>query len=382
MKRIIALLLLIVLTLSAIPGPAEEAMYLRQIPLENYQFELALTRESYPEIRITPHNVYSLFSDNSVAMAEPLFLCFPLPGEATADKFDTNQVHCTDDVHMIRYSYEVKESDSWEEFLNLTETENDIVLDEDGMAAYVVPEKREAYGMIATEKFGRSSKLVIGITLDAPARDTPEAQIISALTEAITEELKRVRSEMVYETYDPYWNLGEYAGVRLLDYHDPEYMFRMELPRQLPHTLPDGTVRQAGLIVTEFHSDCVSGVYDFGGGNYIDVRVELTSIPFAVYKLEDQDPDARKVMLDSGKTCYICTSRLTEEGEAFMIYAAMPLERFKFDEPCWLEIDLTADGRLIRWGSLGEALSAVLLFEDYGEMNAADDPYVPAARQE
>ena len=88
MKRIIALLLT-VLMLSAIPGLAEETMCLRQIPLENYRFDLALTRESYPEIRITPHNVYGLFSDNSVAMAEPLFLCFSLPGEATADEFDT-----------------------------------------------------------------------------------------------------------------------------------------------------------------------------------------------------------------------------------------------------------------------------------------------------
>ncbi len=382
MKRIISLLLT-VLMLSAIPGLAEETMCLRQIPLENYRFDLALTRESYPEIRITPHNVYGLFSDNSVAMAEPLFLCFSLPGEATADEFDTDSVHCTDDVNMIRYSYKVKESDSWEEFLNLAETENDIVLDEDGMAAYVVPEEREAYGMLATEKFGRSSKMVIGITLDAPDRHTPEAQIVSALTEAITEELKRVRSEMVYEMYDPYWNLGEYAGLRLLDYHDPEYMFRLELPRQLTHTLPDGTVVQAGLIVTGFYNDKITGVYDFGGGEYVEFSVELDVIAFAKYLLEkEKDPDAREVMLDSGITCYICPGGLTEEGKAFMIYACIPLNRIKFDEPCWLEINLTANGRRVRWYSLGEALSSVLLFSDYEEMNAADDPYVPAARQE
>ena len=374
MKKILALLLILAL-LPVVPALADGSGYIRQLPVYKYIGTPLIDRGSYPEVRIAPGYVFEYF--RSYDPAEPVFLCFPGPDGAQVDDFEVDSAHYLDETNLIQYSYRVKSSDSWEEFINEARSDAYILMDgSDGMAAYIDPERLRAYGMLAAREFGKSSKLVISITLDALSTKMPLDTIITALTEAILRETARVKAQMHYETYETYWNSGDdYAGVKFLEAYDYNFLFRLTFPR-LPLIGDDGTSRYTGLIVTEMRYGKLEGVYNYGGGQYIQVTIALETYSFALTKIGENDADAREITLPNGDTWYIYMSGLTERGSSGYVHASFPLGRKdKYDNMYYLNILL--DGEGIGWNGFDDLTekASSLFYTDLGIMDPEDDPY-------
>ena len=377
MKKTVALLLALVLLL-AVPACAED-LYLRELPQYTYVNEKLLTWESYPEVRIAPYSAYNLFS--SYNPVEPMFLCFPGPDGALANEFDVDFVTYLDESNAIQYNYQMRASDSFEEFVNKAAADEYILLDgSDGVAIYLDPDRNSAYGMLAAKEFDKSAKLVIRITLDALSSKMPLDTRVQALVEAIVPEVARVSKQMRYEVMDPFWSYNQFVGVELLDEDDFDTMLMVDFP---PMTLDygDGSQQTESMIVTKMRFGELTGYYNFGEGVYLQVDIAKDDAPFALYKLEEEkSEDAQVVTLANGSTWYIFMSGLTENGEASSCYAATPLGYAnRYDKENYLTIHFS--GNNLCWGSVDDLLEDLALFDaSYALLSAGDDPYVPSEK--
>ncbi len=374
MKKILALLAALML-LATVPAFAEEPIYLRQLPQYTYSSELLVNPEAYPEICISPIGIYSLFKAREPA--EPVFLCFPAPAGAMPNEFDMDDATYLDVDNAIQYNYQVTSSASYEEFINKAEQDEYILRDgADSMAAYIEPDKLWAYGMIGTREFGKSSKLIISMKLDALSTKMPLEQRVSALTTAIETELDRVKAAMHYETKTPFWSADRFVGVKLLDEDDYGYQLKFDFP-VLVCNYSDGSSREAQAMVSGLKYGKLSAVYNFGGGNYVQMEVGMDSNPYPEYKMEQNDPDAQRVTLDSGNTWTIYMSGLTERQQSNYVYASLPLgHNSRYGGEYYLTVHMDANN--IYWTSVEDFLGDVALYDTaYTVMNFADDPYVP-----
>ncbi len=379
MKKLVALVLALLMLLSVtVIAQAEEELYLRQLPQYAYYSESILTWESYPEIRVAPYYAYQFFSNSSYSRVDPIFLCFPLPDGASVNNFETDYVHLLDPTNSIQYAYQVKTSDSWEEFLNKAEQDDYIVMDDSGVkAAYINPGSRCAYGMIGTKEFGKSSKLLITINLDYLTSRMPQETIVTDLTEAITAEVNRVYSQMHYETFSPFWNNGEYKGMKILDDYDFEYMLKVDFP-SLVCAFSDGSTVESSLIVTQFNYDTLYGVHDFGNGVYIQTQIKMGTYSYAVNKVGEEDPDAAVVTQDDGTEWYLYLSNLSKNGYASTVYAATPLNHTSSGgKTYYLTFQFSGTGLV--WNGYDDAISDLALFT-FEEVDPSSDPYVPTER--
>ena len=380
MKKLAALLLSLLMLLTVVSALAEDGLYLRQLPQYTYSSDTLLTPESYPEVRLNPNSAYKFFTDYSPA--EPVFVCFPGPGgDALVNDFDVDSVTYLDPTNAIQYNYTVHSSASWEEFVNQAEEDEYILADGgDGIAAYIEPANLRAYGMVATKEFGKSSKLVITMKLDALSSKMPQNTIIDALTTAILPEVTRVKEQMHYETLAPFWSDGRFAGAKLLESRDFSFLLKLPFPIQTLH-YSDGTAKDIGLTVTRLRYGSLYGVYNFGDGNYIDVEISLDTNPYPLYKMKESDPDAKEAAFSNGMLCYLYLSQLTERGKTSYAYCSIPLglkDRYDYD----LYLSIHMDGENIEWGSVEDFLGDLEPFTAFEIVNPEDDPYVPAAAPE
>lgn len=365
MKKIAALLAALLLIPGA-AGFAEGERYTRFLPRDEKYKVMPVSRESYPEIRITPHLSESRFFGD-YEPADPLFLCIPLPEDALADTFDFNSAHLVDPVHSIQYNYQVNQSDSWEEFLNLADDDRHIILDgSDGLAAYIAPEEKTAYGMIAAKPFGKSAKLVISLTLDGAETDaTPYA-----LEQAIIGELERVRSAMVFEIYDPFWNWDDYDGVILRDEYDENYTLKVRFPK-MEQIIGSGPAKKAGVIVTGIRWNRVSSIYDFLDGDYIQLQLRMEAGAYARSKIREGNPDAREITLDSGKTWDVYLHKAMDGEKINIAYADVRLDHTMPDgDPYYLTAEIQISGNASM--SEEDLIRFLVLLDDF-EVNPAEN---------
>ena len=374
MKKIIALLLALLL-FASVSASAEEGIYVRQLPQYKYILEFLLTPESYPEVCLSPYSTYKFFT--SYNPVEPMFLCFPGPANAMVNDFDTDFVSYLDTENEIQYSYQLMESDSYEEFVNKAPQDEYLLMDgSDGAAAYIDPDSLRARGMIGTKEFGKSSKLVFSVKLDNLNSRTPLETRVQALTEAIEAEVNRIRTSMRIETRAPFWSDGRYAGVKLLDPDDYSYMLKFTFP-VFSCTFDDG-VKEALPMVVSLRYNELKAVYNFGDGCYATMGVKLDDNPFPLYQMEKQEPDALKVTLENGSEWNIYMSGLTENGKTSYTYASKALgHKSKYDKDYYLTVHMDLDR--MSWSSMEEYLKDVTMFDaSYEILNAEEDPYVPA----
>lgn len=375
MKRLLALLLTLALML-ATSAFAEGETYLRQLPQYNYVNTALLTEESYPEVCLSPYYPFRYFGSNA---AEPLFLCFPSPAGAAADSFSSMSASYLDVDNGIQYSYEVDESNSFEEFINKADKDEWILMDgSDGAAAVIFPDSRRARAMIATKEFGKSSKLRIGIVLDNLSSRMPEETRVTALTDAILAEVERVRGAMRYETRAPYWSAGKYAGAKLLSYDDFDYMLKVDFPTLTCATADKGDL-QADMILTGMrYSKSIEGVYSFAENTYLEVELEFSDYSYPVYQLSEKDEAALEMQGSDGRTWYVYLNWY--DDRAIAGYASALLDYGQnHDEQRYLTVHLSGSGSGIHWTSNEDFLADAEMFA-FSEMKAADDPYVPAEK--
>ena len=371
MKKVIALLLAAILLLAA-SAFADELPYIWQLPQYNYVRTTLMTEESYPEVRLMPTYPFMLFTSNP---AEPLFLCFPGPEGAAAADFDSYSAHYLDVDNLIAYTYIEDESNSFEEFLNKAPADDCILLDgSDGTAAYIEPEDGYAYGMIATKELGKSAKLRIIVRLDKLDSKMPLDTRVDSLSAAILAEVARVRSQMRYELYDPYWSYNQYAGIKFLDY-DFQKLCCIDFPAA-ELTYEDGSVKSAPFLVTQVDGTQMKGAYAFGDGVYIEVEVNCDTYSYAMTNLEEQNPDACVVTLANGSEWTFYASNSHEDGTIYSWYASRAIEGL-MDDDRQMYLTVHMSGNRLQWADINDCMTDVAKWDaGMWVVDPAEDPYV------
>jgi len=377
MKKVAVLFLAFLLALSlAMPCIAEGAAYIRTLPQYTYISSRLLTDETCPEIRIFPEYAYTLFSD--YGDAEPVFLCIPIMDGAKASSIRSYEVACLDPDKAIQVQYMVRESDSFEEFVNEAEADEYIMRDgSDGTAAFIKPERGQAFGMIATRELGKSAKLIISMGLDYLDSKMPLETRVQALTEAILAEVDRVSAAMHYETMAPYWSAGMFAGMKLLD---DSFASLVEMDFQpITVTTKDGeALSDIPFIPTEVDDTKVEGIYAGSKGNYVEAEFSFDTNPFPAYQLEQQEEGASREKLQNGDECLLYVSEY--DGEIGHWYASFPLKGLQDnDKQVYMTVHMT--GNRVTWKDTAECLAIAEGFALACKVvPVEEDPYVPQER--
>ena len=376
MKKLIALVL--VLMLMAAAACAEGLPYIRQ--LEQYQYinTALLTEESYPEACL-----YTWYAGYYFGTSDHEALCLVFPGPAGANpvSFDSESVHYLDVENLIQYDYNLEQSDSFEEFLNKAEDDQYILLEGDGgVAAYIDPSDYggNAYGLIATKDFGKSSKLWIRISLDKLDRKMPIEDRISALSDAILAEVQRVKDSMHTEVRAPFWSAGKFGGIKLLD-NDFTKLVKLDFPA-LQASFKDTAALQAdNLIVTSLRYGKMEGIYDFGDGHTIEIEFGMDSYSYPVYQLEnDNNPDVKKLKLDNGSEWYFFASNTNDDGSIFAWYGSKAVEGMTdhYDKQIYLNFRFSGSYGIV-WPDEEACRQILALYDPLITIsNPKDDPYV------
>lgn len=327
MKKCIALVLILLMLASA--ALAEDLPYIRQVEQYEYMNTALLTPESYPEVCL--YGWYAEYYFSGGEGHEPMCLVFPGPEGASPCAFRTDMAHYLDVDNLIQYDYALQQSNSYEEFLNRSESEEYIILDgSDGVAAYIDPSDYGpcACGLIAADDFGKSAKLWICITMDKLDRKLPQEQRVQALTDAITAEVERVHAQMHTEIRAPYWSYGKYAGVKLLD-QDFTRLVTFTFP-VLESRFADSDAMQAALTPTSLEYGKLEGIYGYDGGHDVEIDFDIDSYAAPVYKMENEDgADVKKLALENGAEWYFYASNTNDDGSVYAWYASKAIDGLK-----------------------------------------------------
>ena len=370
MKKALALVLVLLFTVSGCA--LADGVWMRQLPQYVYTNAVLMSPESYPEVRLTTQSIYEFF--NTYDPVTPTFLCFPGPENAYPENFDLDYVHYLDVDNHIQYSYQVFESNSFEEFLNKAESDDYILLDgEDDVAVRIAPEEFRVYGMIATREFGRSSKLIFQIKMDQLDSKMPADTIISSLSEIGLKEAGRIQAALRYETYPDMSAFNNYDGIKMLHTNDFDYLLKVAFPQ---FTVGNVT---ATPFVYKYMYDELEICYDLGEGRYAQVNYAIDDNPYPIYRMENDDPDAQEITLSDGSTWYIFMNGLSEYGKSTYVYASTPIGHQSYwgnDEFLTIHIDLEK----LEWPNVEEFIADLenLYMGSFEAVSASSDPYVPS----
>ncbi len=214
MKKIFALLIVAALMLSLMPGAFAEAPVVGSLKAEQQTIRgnSSWTRESYPEIWITP--VYSeyIVEGKDAEKYPAKFLRFaPVEGFSPME-FSADYASFINFDTLAQFSYQAMDRASFELFLEKAEKENTLSDGSDGVAIYVIPDGRRGRALIdLKEQFGGTAKLYIEV-YDHTGDLTGEQ-----LGESVQAEAQRVMSTMKVEDLNGYWSKGVYSSVTLYD---------------------------------------------------------------------------------------------------------------------------------------------------------------------
>ena len=371
MKKTLALLLMLMLALPLAAG-AEDAGYIRQLPQNIYINTNLIAEESYPEVCLTTASVYRVFGKNEQL---PLYLCFPNPEGALAGRFEDDYAHFLDCENKIQYSYQLRSSDSYEEFINKADKDEYILLDgTDKTAAYISPSRDSAYGMIGVTEFGKSAKLRITVVLDSFGYRTPDENKVKPLSEIILAEVARVKAAMRIETKGTYWNLGVFRGIKMLNESDHTGMLKIDFPI----LVENGITPQ--MAVTDLHDNDIDVICFYEPGNYTKLSIDLESYSYAANMLKDDTKDCYKVSLSNGSEwiVYFCNRQEDDTSSYVHISKAImdPIVTSDPERPLYFNVLLDGEGA-VKW-TQDEVAAMLPLFDACCTvMKAADDPYVP-----
>ena len=381
MKKLVALILMLALLLG-VSAWAEELPYVRELEQYGYFGATLLSEESYPQVCLMAS--YPFWYFNSMGN-EPVFLCFPGPSDAAPASFDSYWANYLNMDDMIVYSYEVHESDSFEEFLNKCENDDYIVMDgTDGMAAYIDPSDYNftAYGMLYAKDFGKSAKLVIRIRLNSLDKKMPLERRVNALTEAITNEVQRVQASMHAETVAPYWSTGKFAGAKMLD-DNFDRLYTFEFTDLTARVRATGKTATAPFTLTKVDAADIDGIYGFGDGAYAEVEYSLETYSYPYYKLDEKDPQAERVTLENGGEWLFYSGNRNDDGSFYAWYASKVLPDYVDGSGNQYYFNLQFSGSGVEWADMDACVAIMAAYDDMLRYVApTDDPYVAPERPE
>ena len=305
MKKLL-ILLLIVCTAAAGAVRAEEGIWIEETPLTAFLTSERLDREIYPEIRLNPNrdafpNGF-LYQEPSLFYGDivPEFICFSAPDNTFLTEFTLDRADYIDPEKEIHYSYTSYAGSLWQMNSPRPEEEDCVPVDGvDGKTVFLYPDRNWAYGLIDTPEYSETSRLAIWLWMGRMDPDLSRDEKLAILRDAIIPEVDRVKAELRYETFDPFWNNGEFAGCRYCNTNFPDQPLTIAFPA-LKMKNADGTEKEERMILTE-KTASTNGVYWFGGDICLETRTAVFGREPLISLIKPGDKNTLEITVSSGR---------------------------------------------------------------------------------
>lgn len=294
MKKMLAMFMVVAMMMCAMSSVLAEAPSAGSlnVVMQKIRGNEAWTKESYPEVWITPGYAEYIITQKDPEKYPANFIRFAPPEGCMPMSFDVDEAEFVNFDTLVSYSYQAVDRASYELFLEKADKENILLDGADGVAMYIIPDNRRAASMISTPDFGETSKLIIWLydhTGDLKADE---------LTKLIQDETKRVQEAMQIEKLDKFWSQGVFNDVEVFDdYYDVSIhvnakdltLTRLN-PDQLYSTVSvDGEAEEVEISVSTFtyEDDCTEATLA-DGTPYSLHTMDYFSFAFFPVKTVDQ----------------------------------------------------------------------------------------------
>lgn len=372
MKKVLSLLAIVMLLMPMAGAMAETPMTIRYLPSPSkYSMAEYLPLEVYPEVCLIPYNAYESFGDKYNGLS---FLCFPSPEGALPEEIGNNCVHYLDAINKIQYSYQLFDNRPYEVFLKNVEKQYILLDGKNGTAAYIDPKFNDAYGMFNARAMGNTAKLYIRVSLDYLKNEESQSVRVQTLSDAIMNEIERVKGQMHKERKGLYWSEDRFSGIKFLVDNDKK-LCRFVFPARTD--VVDGAEVTASFIVTDVDRRDVKGVYSYKSGEYVDVQIYLDTLPYPLV-MEKEGKPVRRETLSSGRTWTYYIANEETDGRIFSWYATTLLTGIKeYEKQLYITIEMRATMSHIRWDDEDACLRELAQWDaGISVVNAASDPYI------
>ena len=346
MKKLLALLMGLILLCGIAAANAEsELPYLETVDQNMYFNKTLLTNESYPQVCISPFSAFSLFEST---YDEPWYVTFPGPEGAQCCEFSVDSCAFLDVSNAYSYSYQAVDSYSYETFLNKCPDENNILLDgSDKIAAYINPEYGSAFALFGLDEIKRGAKLYVSVSMDM-YRKLPEDSRVQALTDLLTAEIERIKTNMTCAVNDKFWTVDACKGAKLYSVSIPGMTIVQDLPASIDFHF-DGETFTAKPFISRIDGQEYS-VYAAAEDRSKSVRIqaEIKSYSYVFYNREESE--YTMVTLDDGSEwgLYVANDK---DGKPYSVYASRVLSA-KESETLYFTYQLTVGQGGMVWADL------------------------------
>ena len=343
MKKLLALLMLLCGIAAA--NAESELPYLETVDQDMYINQTLLTNESYPQVCISPFSAYSLFEST---YDEPWYVTFPCPEGAQCNEFSVDSCSFLDVNNAYQYFYQATDSYSYETFLNKCEDESNIILDgSDKAAAYISPDRGNAYALLGLDEIKRGAKLYVSVSMDL-YRKLPEDSRAQTLTDFIKAEVERLQANMTCAVNNKFWTVDACKGVKLYSVSIPGMTLVQDLPASIDFHF-DGETFSAKPFITRVDGQEFT-VYAAAEDRSKSVRIqaEINSYSYVFYNREASE--YTMVTLDDGSEwgLYVANDK---EGKPYSVYASRVLSA-KDDKTLYFTYQLTVGQGGMVWADL------------------------------
>ncbi len=335
-KRLAAVWVVIVLLMTAAAGCETASGFMETEEGSIYPNTTLLTEDSFPQVRLSPHKAFTLFQNSR---KEPRYVTFPCPEGARCYRFETDCCYLLIPEEDLQISYQVLTDYSYEAFLDRSECDDYVVLDDPGGATAVIdPLKREAYALVNLDGMQSGARLLIRIRMEGIRGMEREARE-QVLTGVIVKEAERVRGSMHWSAEERFWTYGEYRGLRLVSYSVPGAEVLQELPEMTFHL--DGEVIAGKPFVVSVNGEDAELYVTEDRTRTIRIQMNVDSFSFVFYK-RDASEIRRLTAEDGSEWGYYVSNR--RDGKPYKVYASRVLtgkDRHGQNRPVYLNYEIS-----------------------------------------
>ena len=247
-----------------------------------------------------------------------------------------------------QYYYQATDSYSYETFLNKCEDESNIILDgSDKAAAYISPDRGNAYALLGLDEIKRGAKLYVSVSMDM-YRKLPEDSRAQTLTDFIKAEVERLQANMTCAVNNKFWTVDACKGVKLYSVSIPGMTLVQDLPASIDFHF-DGETFTAKPFITRVDGQEFT-VYAAAEDRSKSVRIqaEINSYSYVFYNREASE--YTMVTLDDGSEwgLYVANDK---EGKPYSVYASRVLTGSE-DKTLYFTYQLTVGQGGMVWADL------------------------------
>ena len=346
MKKLLALLMVLMLLCGVAAANAEaELPYLETVDQNMYFNKTLLTNESYPQVCISPFSAYSLFEST---YDDPWYVTFPCPEGAQCNEFSVDSCGFLDVNNAYQYYYQATDSYSYETFLNKCDDESNIILDgSDKAAAYISPDRGNAYALLGLDEIKKGAKLYVSFSMDL-YRKLPEDSRAQTLADFIKAEVERIKANMTCATQDKFWTVDACKGVKLYSVSIPGMTLVQDLPASIDFHFDGETFTAKPFISRVDGQEFSAYAAAEDRSKSVRIQAEINSYSYVFYNREASE--YTMVTLDDGSEWGIYVAN-DKDGKPYSVYASRVLSS-KDDKTLYFTYQLTVGQGGMVWADL------------------------------